>query len=91
MLLLIPPSPQCVGMSEKNGCHRALETFDILETVLKEARRAGSMRSIANCAAACSTWKEPALDALWREGVDIIHALEVLSPMKVVSNKYVRV
>lgn len=61
------------------NCHPSLLVPEILLEILSHLvpRHRGSL---AAAAATCKFWVETALDILWRDGVDLIHLLHILSP-----------
>lgn len=55
----------------------ALSLVDILVVIFSFAKK----RSLAAAARVCKTWKEPALDALWKKLSSPFPLLELLGPL----------
>ena len=65
------------SLGYESTAHRVLSIPELLQTIFSF----GSRSSNVSNALVCRSWREPALDQIWHEVVDIYYLLQLLAPL----------
>jgi F-box-like len=86
LTLMAPPLLQ--SLSYQSTAQRVLTLPELLQTIFSFGTRASNVSS----ALVCRSWREIALDQVWREIDDIYYLLDILTPLnrRVDTGFYVR-